>query len=76
MQYACVQAVAKRYEVEYVEVSAKSGENVAEMFEALPTKIKAMWEKIESEAAAREDYTTIVVSMTRNESQRECCNIF
>ena len=67
--------MAKRHEMEYVEVSAKSGDGVKAMFEALPTKIEARKNGIANEAAVREDYTTNVVSMARNASKRECCNI-
>ena len=61
--------------MEYVEVSAKSGEGVKAMFEALPTKIEAEKNRIANKAAIRGDYTTNVVSMARNTSERECCNI-
>ena len=58
-RYAHVQAMAEHFAVGYVEVSAKTGEGVKELFETLPTKIR---DEIASKAAARADYTTNVVS--------------
>ena len=73
--YAPVQDMAKIYEVEYVEVSAKTGEGVEKMFESLPPKIEAVRNKFASEAAAREDYTTNIISTAKNRPEKECCNI-
>ena len=50
-----VQDMAERCEIEYVEISAKTGEGVKELFETLPTKIEAARNKFASKAAARED---------------------
>jgi translation initiation factor IF-2 len=75
--YAPVQEVAEKCDLEYVEVSAKTGEGVKEMFETLATKLEAMRTgEFPSKETAREDYTTNVVSTARNRPERECCNIF
>ena len=73
-----VQDMAKRYNAEYIEVSAKTGEGVKEMFDALPPKIEAVSDEIARKAAARVDYTINVVSTARNKPERGqgcCCNI-
>ena len=70
-----VQDMAERCAVEYIEVSAKTGEGVKELFETLPTKIEAAKNKFASKAAGRENYTTNVVSTARNRPEKECCNI-
>ena len=62
-----------RYEADFIKVSAKSGESVEAMFESLATKIIKK-KKIENKVV-REDYTTNVVPLARNRSERECCNI-
>ena len=70
--------MAKRCDIEYVEVSAKTGEGVKEMFDALPPKIEAVRDKIARKAAARADYTTNVVLTARNRPERAqgcCCKI-
>ena len=70
--------MAKRWKVEYVEVSAKSGDGVTEMFEALPTKIESVKDMTATKAAARGDYAINVVPMDRNNrpEPRECCNMY
>ena len=71
--------MAKRCDVEYVEVSAKTGEGVKEIFDALPPKIEVVRDEIARKAAAREDYTINVVSTARNRpaerAQGCCCKI-
>ena len=71
MQYI----VAERYGVEYVEVSAKTGEGVKELFETMTTKIDTVRDKLARKAAARADHTTNVVSTARNRPEKECCTI-
>ena len=63
--------MAASHEIDYVEVSAKSGINVEAMFKSLSAKI------LEKKGiAVGEDITTNVVPLTRNTSKTECCNIF
>ena len=66
-----LQATAMEYDLRYVEVSAKTGDGVKAMFEALPNRI------IENEnKALSPDHITHVVSTARNASEkRSCCNI-
>ena len=61
--------MVKKYEVECVEVSAKTGEGVREMFEALPAKIEAVKMKAASKEAARGNYTINVVSTARTDKK-------
>ena len=69
--------MAIRNEIDYVEVSAKTGYGVKAMFEGLPNKLI---EKFENEnKASRKGHETHVMSTGRNISEETlsscCCNI-
>lgn len=72
--------MVKRYDLDsYVEVSAKTGEGVKEMFDALPTKIAEKRGYENAASAIREDYKIRVTSTARNNNIMHdvlCCNIF
>ena len=61
-------AVAEEYHVEYFETSAKTGENISEVFEALAKKAFA---RKEAEPPVRTK--TIEVTMTTDEKKKGCC---
>ena len=70
--------MVKRYDLDgYVEVSAKTGDRVKEMFDALPTKIAEKWERGNKASTTKEDYEILVTSTARNNIHYVlCCNIF
>ena len=64
--------------MDYVEVSAKTGEGVREMFDALPAKIAEKSERRNKAIADndREDHVIRVTSTARNTPEDVlCCNI-
>ena len=67
--------MAKRHEMDgYVEVSAKTGDGVKAMFDALPIKIA---EKHKRANKAKKDYEIHVTSTAKNVPEDMlCCNIF
>ena len=64
--------------IEYVEVSAKTGEGVKDLFDTLPTKITERWERRhKGPSAVKRDYEIHVTSTARNTPEDVlCCNIF
>ena len=69
------------YGMEYVEVSAKTGDGVKVLFDSLPTKIAEKRERVNKFSAINKDYEIRVTSTARNVSARNmsedmlCCNI-
>ena len=67
--------------MDYVEVSAKTGDGVKALFDSLPTKIAEKCERANKASAVKEDYEIRVTSTARNVSARNvsedmlCCNI-
>ena len=64
--------------MDYVEVSAKTGEGVKEMFDALLTKLTERQERRNKASTIENDYSIRVTSTARNmrEDNMQCCNIF
>ena len=61
----------------YVEVSAKTGEGVKDLFDTLLAKITERWERRHEASGVKRDYEIRVTSTARNTSENvPCCNIF
>lgn len=69
--------MARNIGMDYVEVSAKTGAGVKEMFDALLIKIREKQERGNKASTVTNDYSIRVTSTARNSPEDMlCCNIF
>ena len=73
--------MVKRHDLDsYVEVSAKTGEGVKEIFDSLPPKIAEKQRYENAASAIKDDYKIRITSTARNNNINMhdvlCCNIF